>query len=141
MPHEAVGWSTWVEQNLLPWLEFNRDLTRKALSHAYWQEYCVRRSVESLRGKKYHILREHRNVDKTPIINQSEAPKCENCKISAKKKKRRPLRRRSHRRLRNPPMSQSNNNDLPQRRRSDTSKLRVEMTLIHTKLIHIKVRH
>ncbi|KAJ5267436.1 hypothetical protein N7478_010244 [Penicillium angulare] len=72
-PHNAVGWSAWEEENLLPWLESNRDLTWKALSIAYWQQYHVRRSVESLRGKKHHILRKRRDAGKTLIVNESEA--------------------------------------------------------------------
>ncbi|OGE46824.1 hypothetical protein PENARI_c103G08589 [Penicillium arizonense] len=56
-PRRAYGWPEWEEKNLLPWLDAHRELSWKALSDAYYEEYQVHRSVESLRGKKYHILR------------------------------------------------------------------------------------
>ncbi|KAJ5267770.1 hypothetical protein N7478_010578 [Penicillium angulare] len=104
-PHNAVGWSAWEEENLLPWLESNRNLTWKALSIAYWQQYRVRRSVESLRGKKHHILRKRRDASSSSIARESKVPKCANCKCKGK-----PPRRRSKRRLNNLPMHQSNRN-------------------------------
>jgi hypothetical protein len=58
----ACGWPEWEEQNLLPWLDAHRDLSWKALSDAYYEEYQVDRSVESLRGKKYHNLRKQRRT-------------------------------------------------------------------------------
>ncbi|OGE46861.1 hypothetical protein PENARI_c097G02685 [Penicillium arizonense] len=56
-PRRAYGWPEWEEKNLLPWLDAHPELSWKALSDAYYEEYQVHRSVESLRGKKYHILR------------------------------------------------------------------------------------
>ncbi|CRL30234.1 unnamed protein product [Penicillium camemberti] len=55
-PRSACGWPEWKEKNILPWLDAHRDLLWKACSEAYYGEYRVDRSVESLRGKKYHIL-------------------------------------------------------------------------------------
>ena len=56
----ATGWSEWEEKNLLPWLDEHRALPWKARSNAYFAQYQIYRSVESLRGKKYHILRKRR---------------------------------------------------------------------------------
>jgi hypothetical protein len=61
-PRSACGWPEWEEKNLLSWLDAHRDLSWKALSDAYYEEYQVDRSVESLRGKKYHILRKQRRT-------------------------------------------------------------------------------
>lgn len=58
----ACGWPEWEEKNLLLWLDAHRDLSWKALSDAYYEEYQVDRSVESLRGKRYHILRKQRRT-------------------------------------------------------------------------------
>ncbi|KAJ5267229.1 hypothetical protein N7478_010037 [Penicillium angulare] len=124
-PHNAVGWSAWEEENLLPWLESNRDLTWKALSIAYWQQYHVRRSVESLRGKKHHILRKRRDAGKTLIVNESEASKCANCKISKKRKR---LRRSTNQWLRNPPHI-NQTAVTTKSKRSFTSKMPVEIAL------------
>jgi hypothetical protein len=52
-----VGWSEWEEENFLPWLDENRTLSWKALQYAYYEQYGVKRSPDSLRGKMYHILR------------------------------------------------------------------------------------
>ncbi|KAJ5544009.1 hypothetical protein N7494_005288 [Penicillium frequentans] len=66
-PRNACGWPEWEEKNLLPWLDAHPELSWKALSDAYYEEYQVHRSVESLRGKKYHILRKQsRTGDKSP---------------------------------------------------------------------------
>ncbi|KAJ5101045.1 hypothetical protein N7456_007097 [Penicillium angulare] len=105
-PHNAVGWSAREEENLLPWLESNRKLTWKALSIAYWKQYHVRRSVESLRGKKYHILRKRRDTRSSSIASESKLPKCANCKLKGK-----PLRRQNKRRRNHLPMHQPNRND------------------------------
>ena len=56
-PRGTMGWSEREEENLLPWLDENRTLPWKALPDAYCERFGVNRSVESLRGKKYHILR------------------------------------------------------------------------------------
>ncbi|CAP79494.1 hypothetical protein PCH_Pc19g00780 [Penicillium rubens Wisconsin 54-1255] len=61
-PRSACGWPEWEEKNFLSWLDAHRDLSWKALSDAYYEEYQVDRSVESLRGKKYHILRKQRRA-------------------------------------------------------------------------------
>ena len=57
-----VGWSEWEEKNLLSWLDAHRALSWKARSDAYYEQYQVDRSVESLRGKMYHILRKQRRT-------------------------------------------------------------------------------
>ncbi|KAJ6070751.1 hypothetical protein N7467_012070 [Penicillium canescens] len=59
-PRSASGWPEWEEKNLLSWLDAHRELSWKARSDAYYEEYRVDRSVGSLRGKKYHILRKQR---------------------------------------------------------------------------------
>jgi hypothetical protein len=56
----ATPWSKREEDNLLPWLEENSELPWIARSDAYLDQVGVKRSVESLRGKKYHILRKSR---------------------------------------------------------------------------------
>jgi hypothetical protein len=56
----ATPWSKREEDNLLPWLEENSELPWIARSDAYLEQVGVKRSVESLRGKKYHILRKRR---------------------------------------------------------------------------------
>jgi hypothetical protein len=61
-PRSACGWPEREEKNLPSWLDAHRDLSWKALSDAYYEEYQVDRSVESLRGKKYHILRKQRRT-------------------------------------------------------------------------------
>jgi hypothetical protein len=56
----ATGWSEWEEDNLLPWLEENSDMPWTDRAQAYSEQFGVSRSVESLRGKKDHILRKRR---------------------------------------------------------------------------------
>ncbi|KAJ5215323.1 uncharacterized protein N7498_001730 [Penicillium cinerascens] len=56
-PRSTVGWPEWEEENLLPWLDENRTLSWKALQDAYYEQYGVKRSPDSLRGKMYYILR------------------------------------------------------------------------------------
>ncbi|CAG8066570.1 unnamed protein product [Penicillium salamii] len=56
-PRNASGWPEWEEKNLLSWLDAHRELSWKARSDAYYEQHRVARSAESLRGKKYHILR------------------------------------------------------------------------------------
>jgi hypothetical protein len=56
----ATGWSIWEEDNLLPWLEANSNMPWTDRAQAYSEQFGVIRSVESLRGKKYHILRKRR---------------------------------------------------------------------------------
>lgn len=57
-----VVWEDWEEKNLLPWLDAHRALSWKARSRTYYEQYQVDRSVGSLRGKKYHILRKQRRI-------------------------------------------------------------------------------
>ncbi|KAI1828855.1 hypothetical protein DTO027I6_10271 [Penicillium roqueforti] len=66
-PRSEVAWEEWEEKNLLPWLDAHRALPWKARSHAYSAQYQVGRSVESLRGKKYHILRKQRRIGARPL--------------------------------------------------------------------------
>ncbi|CAG7996172.1 unnamed protein product [Penicillium salamii] len=56
-PRSASGWPEWEEKNLLSWLDAHQELSWKARSDAYYEQHRVARSAESLRGKKYHILR------------------------------------------------------------------------------------
>jgi hypothetical protein len=68
-PRNDVVWSEWEENNLLSWLDAGRALPWKARSHAYYEQYQMDRSVESLRGKKYHILRkQRRTVSRSPTL-------------------------------------------------------------------------
>jgi hypothetical protein len=57
----VTAWPKWEEDKLLPWLEANRELSWTARSDAYLEQVGVKRSVESLRGKKYYILRKCRD--------------------------------------------------------------------------------
>ncbi|KAJ5384705.1 hypothetical protein N7517_002616 [Penicillium concentricum] len=61
-PRSAMNWSEWEERNLLSWLDTHRELSWKARSDAYYEQHRVARSAESLRGKKYHILRKCRRT-------------------------------------------------------------------------------
>ncbi|KAK9847467.1 hypothetical protein MYU51_018707 [Penicillium brevicompactum] len=61
-PRSALGWPEWEEKNLLSWLDAHQELSWKARSDAYYEQHRVARSVESLRGKKYHILRKCRHT-------------------------------------------------------------------------------
>jgi hypothetical protein len=61
-PRSASGWPEWEEKNLLSWLDAHQDLSWKARSDAYYEQHRVARSAESLRGKKYHILRKCRRT-------------------------------------------------------------------------------
>ncbi|OQD77384.1 hypothetical protein PENANT_c107G05285, partial [Penicillium antarcticum] len=38
-PRNACGWPEWEEKNLLPWLDAHPELSWKALSDAYYEEY------------------------------------------------------------------------------------------------------
>ncbi|KAJ5982181.1 hypothetical protein N7451_012281 [Penicillium sp. IBT 35674x] len=58
-PRGILSWSVQEEENLLQWLDENRSLPWKDLPNAYKESFGVDRSVESLRGKKYHILRKN----------------------------------------------------------------------------------
>jgi hypothetical protein len=77
-PRSEVIWSKGEEKNLLFWLDAHRALPWKARSRAYYEQYQIDRSVESLRGKKYHILRKQRGtVARSPKLpanrNRAEA--------------------------------------------------------------------
>ena len=61
-PRSASGWPEWEEKNLLSWLDAHQELSWKARSDAYYEQHRVARSAESLRGKKYHILRKSRRT-------------------------------------------------------------------------------
>ncbi|OQE70395.1 hypothetical protein PENNAL_c0118G10252 [Penicillium nalgiovense] len=61
-PRSEVVWSEWEEKNLLSWLDAHRELPWKARSDAYYEQYRVVRSVDSLRGKMYYILRKQRRT-------------------------------------------------------------------------------
>lgn len=61
-PRSIQGWADWEERNLLPWLHAHRALSWKARAEAYFEQYGVYRSVESLRGKKYDILRKRKRA-------------------------------------------------------------------------------
>ncbi|KAI3091722.1 hypothetical protein CBS147333_10298 [Penicillium roqueforti] len=61
-PRSTSGWPEWEEKNLLSWLDAHRELSWKARSDAYYEQHRVSRSAESLRGKKYHILRKCRRT-------------------------------------------------------------------------------
>ncbi|KAF3400078.1 hypothetical protein F1880_008417 [Penicillium rolfsii] len=56
----VTGWSEWEENHLLSWLEENSNLPWTDRAQAYSEQFGVSRTVESLRGKKYHILRKRR---------------------------------------------------------------------------------
>ncbi|KAJ5556076.1 hypothetical protein N7513_003718 [Penicillium frequentans] len=58
-PRSILSWSEQEEENLLQWLDKNRALPWKDLPDAYRERFGVDRSVGSLRGKKYHILRKN----------------------------------------------------------------------------------
>ncbi|KAJ5778360.1 hypothetical protein N7520_001606 [Penicillium odoratum] len=58
-PRGILSWSEQEEENLLQWLDETRALPWKDLPGAYREKFGVDRSVESLRGKKYHILRKN----------------------------------------------------------------------------------
>ena len=62
-PRSASSWPEWEEKNLLSWIDAHRELSWKARSDAYYEQHRVARSAESLRGKKYHILRKCRPTD------------------------------------------------------------------------------
>ncbi|KAJ5704810.1 hypothetical protein N7536_000499 [Penicillium majusculum] len=77
-PRSASGWPEWEEKNLLAWLDAHRELSWKARPDAYYEQHRVARSAESLRGKKYHILRKSRRTgarasDRSGIQKQSKA--------------------------------------------------------------------
>ncbi|KAJ5240397.1 uncharacterized protein N7469_001988 [Penicillium citrinum] len=55
--HSSQNWPKWEEDNLLPWLDAHRELSWEARAEAYYEELGIRRRIDSIRGKKYHILR------------------------------------------------------------------------------------
>ena len=64
----AIGWSQSEADNLLPWLSRHRGLSWEARSRAYFRQYRVFRTVESLRGKKYQILRKQLERQRPPVL-------------------------------------------------------------------------
>ncbi|KAJ5240541.1 uncharacterized protein N7469_002132 [Penicillium citrinum] len=58
--HSSQNWPQWEEDNLLPWLDAHRELSWEARAEAYYEELGIRRRIDSIRGKKYHILRKRR---------------------------------------------------------------------------------
>ncbi|KAJ5543720.1 hypothetical protein N7513_007228 [Penicillium frequentans] len=82
-PRGILSWSEQEEENLLQWLDENRALPWKDLPDAYREKFGVVWSVESLRGKKYHILRKKGRTT-------ARSPKCQ-----GHRKRREPRRRSS----------------------------------------------
>jgi hypothetical protein len=72
--HSSLGWPKWEEDNLLPWLDAHRALSWDARVDAYYDQYGISRTVESLRGKKYHILRKRR-LNRAKASRQRPVPK------------------------------------------------------------------
>jgi hypothetical protein len=72
--HSSLGWSEWEEGNLLPWLEANRALSWEARAAAYNEQHGTNRTVESIRGKRYHILRKRR-LHRAKVSRQRSVPK------------------------------------------------------------------
>jgi hypothetical protein len=72
--HSSLRWSEWEEDNLLPWLDAKRALSWEARAAAYNEQYETNRTVESLRGKKYHILRKRR-LNRAKVSRQRSVPK------------------------------------------------------------------
>ena len=68
----AIGWSQSETDNLLPWLSRHRGLSWEARSRAYFRQYRVFRTVESLRGKKYQILRKQLEQRRPPVLYGSK---------------------------------------------------------------------
>lgn len=63
----AISWSQSETDNLLLWLYRNRHLSWEGKSRAYFLQHRVVRSVESLRGKKYQLLRKERKQQR-PLV-------------------------------------------------------------------------
>jgi hypothetical protein len=61
-PRSASGWPEWEEKKLLSWLDTYRELPWEARSDTYYEQHRVAGSVESLRGKKYHIMWKRRRT-------------------------------------------------------------------------------
>lgn len=68
----AIGWSQSEADNLLPWLSRNQELSWEAKSRAYFRQYRLVRTVESLRGKKYQILRKRLGRQRTPVSSRAQ---------------------------------------------------------------------
>lgn len=67
----AIGWSQSEADNLLPWLSRNEKLSWEAKSRAYFRQYRLVRTVESLRGKKYQILRKQLGRQRMSASNRA----------------------------------------------------------------------
>ena len=80
-----VIWSEWEESNLIPWLDAYRALSWKARADAYYKQHGVYRSVESLRGKMYHILRKRLHAGATPHgLGIQKRPRSIRCSVGGK---------------------------------------------------------
>ncbi|KAJ5500685.1 hypothetical protein N7453_009736 [Penicillium expansum] len=54
-----IAWSLSEEENLHPWLLQHRGMSWKAKSKAYFRQFGLKRTGESLRGKQNYLSREH----------------------------------------------------------------------------------
>ncbi|KAJ5365293.1 hypothetical protein N7517_008179 [Penicillium concentricum] len=81
-----IGWSLSEEENLYPWLLQHREMSWKAKSKAYFRQFGLKRTGESLRGKRNYLLREYRAIQKRlskasqsgkrqPRVRREEAPR------------------------------------------------------------------
>lgn len=59
-----IAWSLSEEENLHPWLLQHRGMSWKAKSKAYFRQFGLKRTGESLRGKRNYLLREYRAMQK-----------------------------------------------------------------------------
>ncbi|CAG8214362.1 unnamed protein product [Penicillium nalgiovense] len=78
-PRSEVAWEVWEEKQLLPWLDAHRALPWKSRSHAYYEQYQVDRSVESVR-EKYHILRKQRRAGSGSPRHAAHRNRAEACR-------------------------------------------------------------
>jgi hypothetical protein len=83
----AISWSQTETDNLLPWLSRNRHLSWEGKSRAYFLQNRVVRSIESLRGKKYQLLRKRHEQQRLSV------------RSGTKKRRRQYLLRRKSREL------------------------------------------
>lgn len=69
---DAITWPEWEEKNLPHWLFQHRKLSWKARSKAYFRQYRIKRSGESLRGKQNDLRRRSR-MQNEPVTPQPQA--------------------------------------------------------------------
>ncbi|KAJ5531387.1 hypothetical protein N7527_004780 [Penicillium freii] len=60
-----IAWSLPEEENLHAWLLQHRGMSWKAKSKAYFRQFGLKRTGESLRGKRNYLLREYHAMQKT----------------------------------------------------------------------------